>query len=360
MVGMRIVAARLHRYLIPLRRAFTGRASREGLVLELDDDAGRTGLGEAAPLPGFSPETLSEAEGVLRAACAELIGREVAPDPGAIRTALPAPTACPASVRFALETALSDLAARDAARPLAAFLADGARTAVPCNAVIPADATGCPPGYAVVKVKVGVLEPEADRRRLEAILGAAPTEVRLRLDANGAWNLRRAMAVLEGLPAARIDYVEEPLAPAHLDALDDLHRRCGLPFAVDESLADPRRWAELLTRDAVAAVVLKPTLLGGLSPALALAGAARASSKRVVVTTTLESGVGTTACLHLAAAVATSACGLGTLGLLENTLLVEAPRLADGVMHVPSGPGLGVQLDRAGLETVFTCGGRDG
>ena len=361
MVAVRIVAARLHRFAIPLRDGFATAAGtharREGLIIELVDDAGRTGLGEASPLPGLSAESLAAAETAARERCGALVGQELDADLDAIRAALPAPHEGPAATRCALETALADLAARAADLPLARFLDPAAATTVPCNAVLPADAMVCPPGYGIVKVKVGALDPAADRRRLETLFAATPPPVRFRLDANRAWTPRQALAVLSGLPADRIEYVEEPLAATHLDDLDEVHRRCGLLFALDETLADPRRWAEWLRSGSVGAVILKPTLLGGLSPALALAAAARAANKQVVVTSTLETGVGVTACLHLAAAVATAPCGLDTLRLLDGTLLDEAPRIEGGVMGMPTEPGLGVTLDRRGLDTVAEFGG---
>jgi len=361
MVAVRIVAARLHRFAIPLRDGFTTAAGtharREGLIVELVDDAGRTGLGEASPLSGLSAENLSAAETAVREHCGELVGRELDADLDAIRAALPAPHKGLAATRCALETALADLAAQAADLPLARFLDPAAATSVPCNAVLTADEMDCPPGFGIVKVKVGALDPAADRRRLETLFAATPSPVRFRLDANRAWSPQQALAVLSGLPAERIDYVEEPLAATHLGSLDEVHRRCRLLFALDETLADPRRWAEWLRSESVGAVILKPTLLGGLSPALALAAAARAANKQVVVTSTLESGVGVAACLHLAAAVATAPCGLDTLRFLDGTLLDEAPRIADGVMGVPTEPGLGVTLDRRGLETLAEFGG---
>ena len=358
---MRIAAARLRRYAIPMRDGFATAAGkharREGRIVELADEAGRTGLGEAAPLPGLSAESLDETEAAAAQGCEALVGRARAADLAAVRAARPAPPAAPPPPRGALETALSDLAARAAGLPLARYLAQDAARAVPCNAVLPADASTCPPGFDVVKVKVGALDPPAERQRLEALLAETPSTVRLRLDANRAWTPQQALAVLSGLPADRIEYVEEPLAEAHLGELDEVHRRCGLLFALDETLADPRRWAEWLRREAVGAVVLKPTLLGRLSPALALAAAARAGNKQVVVTSTLEAGVGVTACLHLAAAVATAPCGLDTLRFLDDDLLADAPTVADGVMALPGGPGLGVALHGRGLETVAEFGG---
>jgi L-Ala-D/L-Glu epimerase len=70
-----------------------------------------------------------------------------------------------------------------------------------------------------------------------------------------------------------------------------------------------------------------------------------------VVTSSMESGIGVTAALHVAAATPemTLECGLATLDLLEDDLIVEPPRIEGGAMFVPGGPGLGVELDREAL-----------
>ncbi|MBU1071994.1 hypothetical protein KKG45_01970, partial [bacterium] len=249
---MRIVTARLRRYAIPLRDVFaTSRGSlsrREGVIVELVDSEGRTGLGDVAPLPGFSPEGLADAETAASRLCAGL--RELEFDDhrtclGEVLDRLPALRGCPASTRCGLDTALADLAAQAARRPLARLLGDDAAGAVAYNTVLPAGATrrdleaACQPGIGIVKMKVGALAPEDDRRRIEALLDGLPPQVRLRLDANGAWNPQQALTALAGLPARRIEFVEEPLAPQHADALDDVHRRCGLAFALDETVFDP-------------------------------------------------------------------------------------------------------------------------
>ncbi len=70
-----------------------------------------------------------------------------------------------------------------------------------------------------------------------------------------------------------------------------------------------------------------------------------------VITSTIESGVGITSALHLAAASpeVTLECGLATLHLLADDLLIDDLALDHGFLAVPEGPGLGIHLDRDAL-----------
>ena len=95
----------------------------------------------------------------------------------------------------------------------------------------------------------------------------------------------------------------------------------------------------------VDAVVLKPSLLGSVTELSAAAAALQASGAKVVISSALESAVGLTTALHLAAHLSAAlgggpAVGLGTAGMLAVDLC-EPPRLVGGSLVVPSGPGLG-------------------
>ena len=90
--------------------------------------------------------------------------------------------------------------------------------------------------------------------------------ISLRLDANRAWGYEEAAEFVRGAP--RFEYLEEPLAdPARLP---ELAREFGVPVALDESLVgmEPE---ELEEHRYARAVVLKPTLLGGISRTLRMA-----------------------------------------------------------------------------------------
>jgi o-succinylbenzoate synthase len=167
-------------------------------------------------------------------------------------------------------------------------------------------------GCSTVKVKVGDGDGEA---RVAAVRAALGPRARLRLDANGAWDVATAETALRRLAVHGIELVEDPVAT--LEELAALRRRSPVPVAAEGSIrtvADARRLRAL---DAADAVVLKPQRIGGVRAALA---AARAAGVPAIASSALETSVGLAAVLALAAALPPSpyAHGVGTA-----TLLVE-------------------------------------
>jgi L-alanine-DL-glutamate epimerase-like enolase superfamily enzyme len=136
-------------------------------------------------------------------------------------------------------------------------------------------------------------------------------------------------------------------------------------IALDESLAALPADARLtaLRSPGLAAVVLKPTLLGGLAASLELATLARGFGVAAVASHALEGPVGTAACAELALALAadptTRATGGPPAGLTPHTALagwgIPVAQLAADHVHPATAPGLGfADLDLAGL--VQACG----
>lgn len=303
----------LHPYRLPLtaplRLAFGTIAHRDGLLLRLDDDAGRVGWGDVCPLPGFSPDTLAEAETSLR--------RWAEDDDD---------TALTPSAHAALDGARLDLDAQARGVTMAEALRTDAASTVALQALLvrddPADARSLrAAGYRAVKMKVGG-DPLADAARVRAVAEALGPNVTLRLDANRAWRWDDACRFADAVRGVPLGYVEEPLYdPARLP---DLVRDTGLPVALDESL---RNLApdDLARHGYAVAVVLKPVVLGGVRRALAWADAARAAGLDAVVSGAFESGVGTRHALALAAALGGCPAGLDPYRRLAADVL--APRL---------------------------------
>ncbi len=94
--------------------------------------------------------------------------------------------------------------------------------------------------------------------------------------------------------------------------------------------------------------MLKPMIVGGLRPALQIIDMAVQRHVHTIVTTTIDSGAGIAAALHLAACVeGEMACGLATAELLESDLTSPTPQPHHGHMDCPDTPGLGVAIDEA-------------
>ncbi len=312
---MRLDRARVELVRWPLADGGRGGAARgrwqtrTGAVLIVDGDGGR-GLGEASPLPGHGAD-----DGAAARAAAELarfasgLPRTLAIDPArplASVTALLTDVAEP-SARFAIETAVLALLARATGRTLAALLGAGDdRAAGPPLAVarVIDDAAGAAAawaaGFTTLKLKVGADAAAA----VDAVHRAAPA-ARLRLDVNRGWAgaaVDDELAAVIAAAAGALEYVEEPTAGVG----PTLRGPRAAPLALDESLADADREAWLdraLASGALAALVLKPTVLGGLAACLALAARARAHGVDAVASHTLDGPIAHAAVIALAGAL---------------------------------------------------------
>ena len=294
---MRIVSvtARTVRWPIEPRGAARGTwREREAVIVAVRDEQGNTGLGEAAPLPGMSIDSLADAH----VAIAELAARTpIAIDSPAHATGLADRITAAPAARFGIETALLSALAQRSRRSIAALW-----SAIPHgelrNAIVVDDETearaAVANGARVVKIKA------EDPDRVLRIAAAIPG-VRLRVDANRSWPFERAVAWLDRLALLPIDFVEEPCVDAH----ELLAQRLPCRIALDESLIslDQRDLMVALGSPELAALILKPTLLGGFSRCMALAALAHRHGVAPIVTHTLEGPIGTAACIELARAI---------------------------------------------------------
>lgn len=293
--------------------------TREGLLLRLEDDAGRVGWGEASPLPGHSAETLDETQAALSQVVA------------AVNAGRPVEPALPASALFAWETAQLDLEAQARGVPLAVHLGAKPDARLELNALLPGVASeawlqsaeeAVSQGFRVLKAKIGAPRlADTERRLLEELRQRYGERVALRLDANRSLPEKAAVSILSSLAELAPELVEEPseqwlrwpTAP--------------VPLAVDESLSLPGGEAlafEAMSRGLCRVAVLKPAMLG-LRRSLDLAVRVKALGGQVIVTHLFDGPVGRTAAAAVALAVCdgTLACGLeGARGAVGPVLAV--------------------------------------
>ena len=216
------------------------------------------------------------------------------------------------------------------------------RDLVPVNVTVPA----CEPeraraivlasnGCRTAKVKVAEpgQVPAEDEARLEAVRDALGPGGRIRVDANGGWDVATAIARIPVLDRAAggLEYVEQP-CPDVVD-LARVRRRVQVPIAADESIrraADPYRVRDL---DAADVAVLKVQPLGGVRNCLRIA---EDIGLPVVVSSALETSVGIAAGVALAAALPDLpyACGLATVQLLAADVVDEPLLPVDGALPV--------------------------
>ena len=319
---MKLEGFSLYGYKLPFTEPVTLKKSllrhREGLLIRLTAQDGSVGWGEAAPLPGFSHETLEDATEQLREVASSPTGQEVPGDWTDHADLTP-------SVRFGLELAAWNLHANSSGKLLPEPI-NNARETAAVNGLLSGTSEGLVEeaermrvaGYRAVKLKVGGRGVAEDVRLVREVGEALGDGVSLRLDANRAWDFGEALEFGRGLGGVRVEYVEEPLAEP--GRLGELAGMWGPAVALDESLVEME--PENLTGHRYArAVVLKPTLLGGISRTLRFAEEARALGMKAVISSSYESGVGTGALVALAAAVGDEPVGLDTYRRLAEDVI---------------------------------------
>jgi o-succinylbenzoate synthase len=197
-------------------------------------------------------------------------------------------------------------------------------------------------GYGCVKLKVGAAPLAADIDRIGQVCKALPS-LKIRLDANGAWQPDEAIQVLRSLSDNHIDLVEQPVGRGDFSGLLSALGDQEIPVAPDESCVPIAAARQLVRESKIEAMVLKPQALGGLLPVCKLIDDATRRGIRVVLSTLIESAIGRSAVAHLAAAHPDleGPHGLATGPWFSRDICDTPDRLEAGRLGVRSGPGIG-------------------
>jgi len=350
-------ALRWRPFTLPLRQPFAAAhgtlADRQGVLVELTDEGGVIGVGEATPIPSFGGGTQADVVALIERHGVALL------DP-----ATRVEGAGSAALRCALDVAALDIEGRRAGKPIAALLSEQPLGQVPVNAIIgdgpPEEiaAVGVEAmarGYRVLKLKVGSQSLAADVARVAALRAACP-RARIHLDPNGAWDERTAMEAVFEFEPFGIGLIEQPVPASDPEALARVHTRSSILLAADEAMMDPDVVERVLALQAADWVMLKPMVLGGIRPAFEVGQRALALGMRAIATTTFDSSVGIAASLQLALALpGNPSHGLSTGEMLAGDVVARTLVPTLGVMAPPDAPGLGVSVDEAALDRVATA-----
>ena len=188
-------------------------------------------------------------------------------------------------------------------------------------------------GCRTIKVKVGsgLAQDEARVVAIRDALDSAGIDGGIRLDANGAWSLDQALVSLRRLVAYGIEYVEQPCAD--LEDIARVRSQIDIAVAVDEGIRLSGAPEDLTLTGIADYAVCKPMTLGGAAATLRVAGSLGVP---VVISGSLDTGVGLATCLAAAAALEELplASGLGTGALFASDLTDPPLRPSEGRLPV--------------------------
>ena len=351
---------------ITLRTSYGANATqREHVFVAVQAEDGTEGVGEGSPLPHFSGERAQEMQNVIRDVFAPTL---IGCDPFELeRAVLALDRALPHhhASKAALVSALVDLQGKLVERPAHQLLGGKLADRIPVAGAVGIEEPGqvvaniktlLSRGVRTFKLKVGA-EVERDVRVINTLRDEFGMDIELRADANAGFTQANALRFLQGVEGSRLQYLEQPLPPRDLHGLAQLRSRSTVPIAVDESLFGVKDALNIVRSDAADVFIIKLIKLGGLHNARKVIAIAEAAGITCVAVSPYETALGVSANIHLAASSAAFrfAAELG-VGVSE-VELAGASKLSyeNGVVPVPSAPGLGIRLPADFFESAVVA-----
>ncbi|WP_439033124.1 glucarate dehydratase family protein [Gordonia terrae] len=216
-------------------------------------------------------------------------------------------------------------------------------------------------GFSAIKLKGGVFHPDEEIAAIKALRTEFP-DLPLRLDPNAAWTVetsKRVAAELDGI----VQYLEDP-TPG-LDGMAEVAASATMPLATNMCVVAFDHLEPAVRKNSVSVVLSDHHYWGGLQRSRLLGGICETFGMGLSMHSNSHLGISLAAMVHLAAATPnlTYACDTHWPWKHEDVVQPGALTIVDGAVPVPTGPGLGVEIDERALERLhqqyLDCGIRD-
>lgn len=340
-------------------------SGRAAVLVKITTDTGAVGWGQSVPVPRWSYETLETVHTTLERHLAPVLVGLDPLDLDAVHAVMNAAIAPSFSTgqpiaKAGVDLALHDLAGRLRGEPVSRLWNRAGRDRVTLSwTVNPTSldqvealvAAGRARGYRHFNVKVAP-DPRFDLELCRRVKQLAPDGF-LWADANGGYDEATALAVAPKLADLGVAVFEQPLPANRLTGYRRLKRQGALPILMDEGVVSHVELAEFIELELLDGVAMKPARCGGLTEA-------RRQIELLRDRGLLWLGSGLTdPDFSLAAAVQLyAACDLATPAalngpqFLDGSILRQPLEPVNGELPVPTGPGLGVEVDPERLAAL--------
>lgn len=365
---MRITALRATPVAVPYRAdeiwAFGRRRGQVSVLLEVETDEGVVGLGEAAAYPSAD---------IVLAVLRGLEPLVVGADPRRIERLVRqielvgtwhhVKQTSPAIA--AVEMACWDIVGKISGQPLVNLFGGRFRDAVECfyyvarsePAEVAAEAKrAVAAGFSTCYLKVGSNDPRVDLERVAALRDGAGPDTKLRVDANEAWSPGAAVRIIRALQRYDLELIEQPVSGRNLAEMAYVRSRIEVPLLANEASWTRHDQLAVLQAGAADALSVDNQMDGGLLNLKRSAGICEAAGLPVVKHSLGELGVALAAAVHVIAATPNFRYANQAYGALLSDDICTGfgggtESYVDGCVTVPTGPGLGVALDRDKVAT---------
>ena len=371
---MKITKIRIDRLAVPLlhpyhlSQEYGTFSTATPVLVTLFTDEGITGYGECDPWPLFTGDSAELS--------ALLLGKHLAPmllgaDPtnlNELHRQMDAIIRNQHLTKSAVDMAACDIWGKAAGMPVHQLLGGKRRDTMKCMwsiggstpeesaaDVLQAKAMG----YYGCMIKIGGPDYKLDAARTRAVREAVGPDFPLIADANQGWDADTAIRYCKQIRNCDILFFEQPLQSWDVDGMAKVRRAIDIPLSADEGIMTLQDAKALVKADAVDIFSIKVTKNGGILPAKAICEYAAAHGIQVFFNSMIEEGVTQAASLQVGATCSNIVTSIGHAYFSPNRLAGDICNYhsflhpEQGLVQVPEGPGLGIELDQAAIEAYL-------
>ena len=342
------------------------------VLLKLTDADGVEGWGEANPNETFTGESSGDAARALQETLLPAVFASAAPEPGCMDVVLDALLPKHLCAKGAVSMALLDLLGKRLRVPVATLLGGALRKSLPVlwplsNGTAEDDIRvieeRAAQGFSSFMLKMGTSPIRDEVQRVATLEARYGNRFALIADANQAWSRDEAREFLVGVSGSHLAFVEQPVGKDDLAGMALLAGASALPISADESVIGLAEAARIASLRAANVFSIKSSKNGGPLRAQRIAAVAEAFGIRCYMNSMLEFGITQAASLQHAVTVR----NLIDVGhaFMSTMRLAEDPTdfssfVRNGVVHLPHGAGLGLQVDESHVRRMAVASFRIG
>ena len=339
----------------PIKMAGVELRNADNVLVRIETDEGIVGWGEAASAPSMTGETVESMMAAVRYLAPHLAGFGLE-DIAAVSKRMNRLMYGNKGAKSAIEIGLHDVIGKAHGKPVHDLLGGKRRDRLPVLQMLASSNTETDIaeaqrskalGYVAFKVKVGTGDPLVDAESTRRVCEALGPGVLRCSDANQGWSVDQALDYVRALEGSGLDFFEQPVMADDLEGMAKIAAATDIAIGCDEGVHSSDDLKRHHDARAARGASLKAVKLGGLRGVIDAAALCETLGMKVNLAGKMcESGIASAAVLHLAAAVPALEWGLSpTSPYLAEDVLAKPLVFANGHAEVPTGPGLGIEVD---------------
>jgi len=334
----------------------------KAVIVKINTDEGLVGLGEADPMIPFTDESPESVMVVIRDIIAPRILGQDPRQLTQLETSLDHLVHGNLTARGAINMALYDILGKAIDTPVYQLLGGLCHDRLPLllgigsldleQSIVAIEGLRNK-GVTTIMLKMGKMSIADEIKRFIGIREHFGKNIKLVVDANQGWDLFETLEFIEGIKGYHLDLLEQPIERRNLGGLKRIREHLACPLSADESLVEAEDAAVLIREQVVDVFSIKVSKNGGLDKSKLIAQMAAGFGLKCLMNSMLEFGISQAASLHLGCTLSNLMnCGhaYGSVTRMSDDITDFDNNISGGIVTVPSGPGLGVNLKEDKLK----------